>query len=280
MASSATAATRIAEPKSLGRAEHVPARAGRRSALPNPGVGGPSMTVEVRDAGVELVPDASRVIARLYLPGEGYTRTGSRAGDIMDRIEALPPDRVRAVAQGILAEFGPRHERFAELLGRHAATVAFRAGEAPTMDRDREVVLGAAFTAEHSVEAAALCDPSAVTTRIRAASRPARRFSRSPFARSARGTSRRLRSRRPSSIRSPAGASTSVLCRWWRRPSRTATGPARTSARRSSPRQAQRGVRRNRAYSRPPSAAPRSRLRSASCRSNWLNATTTAKTWM
>ena len=45
------------------------------------------MTVEVRDAGVELRPDDARVIARLYLPGEGYTRTGSRAGDIMDRIE-------------------------------------------------------------------------------------------------------------------------------------------------------------------------------------------------
>ena len=120
------------------------------------------MTAEVHDAGVELEPDPSRVIARLYLPGEGYARTGSRAGDIMDRIQAIPPDQVRVAAEGILAEFGSRHEAFADLLRRHAATVAFRSGETPTMDPDREIVLGAVFTAEHSVEAAALCNPSAV----------------------------------------------------------------------------------------------------------------------
>jgi len=121
------------------------------------------VTVEVRDAGVDLEPDASRVIARLFLPGEGYTRTGSRAGDIMDRIAAIPPDELRASAERILTAFGSRHEEFADLLRRHAATVAFRAGETPPMDPDREIVLGAAFTAEHSVEAAALCNPSAVT---------------------------------------------------------------------------------------------------------------------
>jgi predicted GH43/DUF377 family glycosyl hydrolase len=120
------------------------------------------VTVEVRDAGVDLEPDASRVIARLFLPGEGYARTGSRAGGIMDRIAALPPDELRACAERILATFGSRHLEFAELLRRHAATVAFRAGETPPMDPDREIVLGAAFTAEHSVEAAALCNPSAV----------------------------------------------------------------------------------------------------------------------
>ncbi|MES1169811.1 MAG: glycosylase, partial [Leifsonia sp.] len=67
-----------------------------------------------------------------------------------------------ACAERILANFGSRHEEFAGLLRRHAATVAFRAGETPQMDADREIVLGAAFTAEHSVEAAALCNPSAV----------------------------------------------------------------------------------------------------------------------
>ncbi|MEO6533129.1 MAG: glycosylase [Pseudolysinimonas sp.] len=120
------------------------------------------MTVDVRDAGVELQPDASRVIARLFLPGEGYTRTGSRAGEIMDRIQATPQDQLHTAAEQILATFDSRHEEFAELLRRHAATVAFRAGEIPPMDRDHEIVLGAAFTAEHSVEAASLCNPSAV----------------------------------------------------------------------------------------------------------------------
>jgi predicted GH43/DUF377 family glycosyl hydrolase len=120
------------------------------------------VTIEVRDAGVELKPDASRVIARLFLPGEGYARTGSRAGDIMDRIEAIPADELRAATERILDDFGSRHEDFADLLHRNGATVAFREGESPTVDPDREIMLGAAFTAEHSVEAAALCNPSVV----------------------------------------------------------------------------------------------------------------------
>jgi len=120
------------------------------------------MTIKMHDAGVELLPEPSRVIARLFLPGEGYARTGSRAGDIMDRIEAIPADELHSATQRILDDFGSRHENFADLLRRNAATVAFREGEAPTMDPDREIVLGATFTAEHAVEAAALCNPSAV----------------------------------------------------------------------------------------------------------------------
>ena len=120
------------------------------------------MKPEVRDAGVELLPDASRVIARLFLPGEGFTRTGSRAGNIMDRVEALPAEELDRAAAAILASFGPRHEELAAQLRRHAETVAFRAGETPPMDPDHEIVLGAAFTAEHSIEAAALCNPSAM----------------------------------------------------------------------------------------------------------------------
>ena len=52
----------------------------------------------LRDAGAELRPDASRVVARLFLPGEGYARTGSRASDIMDRIEATPARPVSELA--------------------------------------------------------------------------------------------------------------------------------------------------------------------------------------
>ena len=120
------------------------------------------MTVELLDAGVELRPDPSRVVARLFLPGEGFSRTGSRAGEIMDRIEAMPPAELHEAAQSILASFGSRHRELLALLRRHASTFAFRAGGSPSIDRDHEIVLGAVFTAEHSIEGAALCNPSAV----------------------------------------------------------------------------------------------------------------------
>ncbi|MCU1416502.1 MAG: glycosylase [Schumannella sp.] len=110
---------------------------------------------------MELLPDPSRVVARLFLPGEGVTPKPSRAGAIVRRILDLPESRIAAEAAAILQEFGPRHPDLAAELTRHAQTVAFRTAVPPRMDDGFNVVLGAAFTAEHSVEAAALCNPSA-----------------------------------------------------------------------------------------------------------------------
>jgi predicted GH43/DUF377 family glycosyl hydrolase len=120
------------------------------------------MTVVLEDLGVELVPDPSRVIGRLFLPGEGIAPVPSRAGAIIRRILSMPEERILAQAERILREFGPRHPDLAAQLEGHARTVAFRAAEAPRLDGGYGVVLGAAFTAEHAVEAAALCNPSAV----------------------------------------------------------------------------------------------------------------------
>jgi predicted GH43/DUF377 family glycosyl hydrolase len=120
------------------------------------------VTLLATDAGVELLPDDARVIARLFLPGEGYARTGSRASDIMERVESMSAERLKAAAAAVLGSFGSRHDHLEALLRRHAETVAYRAGETPPMDPDHEIVLGAVFTAEHSVEAAALCNPSAM----------------------------------------------------------------------------------------------------------------------
>lgn len=120
------------------------------------------MTTLLRDLGVELSPDPTRVVARLFLPGEGITPTRSRTKDIVDRIVAMPDDQIDRAADEILTGFDPRHGDLRELLTRHAETVAFRSSHPPRLDAALSVVLGAAFTAEHSVEAAALCNPSAV----------------------------------------------------------------------------------------------------------------------
>ncbi|MEO8261169.1 MAG: glycoside hydrolase family 130 protein [Pseudolysinimonas sp.] len=110
---------------------------------------------------MELLPDPSRVVARLFLPGEGITPKPSRAGAIVRRILDLPDERIAAEAEQILQDFGPRHPDLEADLTRHAETVAFRTAVPPRMDAGFSVVLGAAFTAEHAVEAAALCNPSA-----------------------------------------------------------------------------------------------------------------------
>lgn len=120
------------------------------------------MTAVLEDLGVELVPDPSRVVGRLFLPGEGIIPMPSRAGAIVRRILGMPEERVEAAAEQILRDHGSRHPDLRAQLESHAQTVAFRTAVAPRTDGGYGVVIGAAFTAEHSVEGAALCNPSAV----------------------------------------------------------------------------------------------------------------------
>ncbi|MEO8094447.1 MAG: glycoside hydrolase family 130 protein [Pseudolysinimonas sp.] len=120
------------------------------------------MTALLRDAGVELLPDASRIVARLFLPGEGLLPKRSRAGDIVRRIRSTPPAQLEAEAEQILDGFAHRHRDLIGILAAHAETVAFRTELPDNPDPALAIVLGAAFTLEYSVEAAALCNPSAV----------------------------------------------------------------------------------------------------------------------
>ncbi|CAN5309319.1 glycoside hydrolase family 130 protein [soil metagenome] len=120
------------------------------------------MSVMLRDAGVELLPDPSRVVARLFLPGEGLLPKRSRAADIVRRIRATPPEDLETEARQLLDGFAHRHRDLTGILSRHAATVAFRTELPDNPDPALATVLGAAFTLEYSVEAAALCNPSAV----------------------------------------------------------------------------------------------------------------------
>lgn len=118
----------------------------------------------LRDSGVELLPDPSRVVAKLYLPGEGVARSRSRAADIVDRVLKAPPATLAESARAIVDDFGSRHGDLGERLVSHAATVTFRSSEATPAELtpDQVTVLGAAFTMEYAVEGAALCNPSAV----------------------------------------------------------------------------------------------------------------------
>jgi predicted GH43/DUF377 family glycosyl hydrolase len=107
--------------------------------------------------------DASRVIAKPYLPGEeiAAAEAGTRAGLLMARILALPEAEVSVVLAQVLRRFDKRHKRFEELLERHFALVAHRVGDV-ALSRERRLLIGAYFTNEYSVEAAALFNPSLV----------------------------------------------------------------------------------------------------------------------
>jgi predicted GH43/DUF377 family glycosyl hydrolase len=110
-----------------------------------------------------LRADPRRVIAKPYLPGEeiSSSETGTRAGLLMTRILAIPEADVARVLEDTLTRFRARHRGFEELLERHFVMATPR-GLDVTPSRERRLLIGAYFTNEYSIEAAALFNPSIV----------------------------------------------------------------------------------------------------------------------
>ncbi len=110
-----------------------------------------------------LLPDARRVLAKPFLPGEETLLAGiSRGGLLMERILAIPEAHVSALVDEIQASYGSRHGAFDSVLERHFELAARYIGGAMPISRARRLLIGAYFTHEYSVEAAALFNPSMV----------------------------------------------------------------------------------------------------------------------
>ena len=110
-----------------------------------------------------LVPDATRVLAKPFLPGEEILLPGqSRAYLLMRRILAIPEARVAELNAEILQRFGGRHRDFVQILERQFEAVADYVDAADRVSAARRLLIGAYFTHEYSIEAAALCNPSIV----------------------------------------------------------------------------------------------------------------------
>ncbi len=118
------------------------------------------MTLTARDHGVQIDADASRVVARLFLPGETIGPSRSRVDVIAGRVNALPQESADRIAKQIVADFSSRHTNLSGILDDHARSgIATIGGEVPD-NAARRTVLGASFTSEYAVEGAALCNPS------------------------------------------------------------------------------------------------------------------------
>ena len=110
-----------------------------------------------------LLPDPRRVLCKPYLPGEELLLPGtSRASLLMERILAIPESEVAALIATIAVEFSSRHRGFDALLDRHFAMVAHNIDPELVVSAARRKLIGAYFTHEYAVEAAALFNPSLV----------------------------------------------------------------------------------------------------------------------
>lgn len=125
--------------------------------------GAPTAPPSTVDAGVTLWPDAGRVIARFFVPGKEDVGAGdSRAAPVIERLLGLSDAQVTATMDDIGRRFSGRHQSLDDTFERHAELVAHRLDPTCVMSTERRRLLGATFTHEYAVEAAALCNPSIV----------------------------------------------------------------------------------------------------------------------
>jgi predicted GH43/DUF377 family glycosyl hydrolase len=110
-----------------------------------------------------LKPDASRTLCRLFVPGqETLIRGESRAMTVIDRVLDMTEQEVDRTLARTLALFSGRHRDLAETLEQNFGLVAHRLGSQIKVERARRQLIGAYFTQEYALEAAALFNPSMV----------------------------------------------------------------------------------------------------------------------
>lgn len=102
------------------------------------------------------------MLARSFVPGEwALVRDESRLETVHRRIRELPDDLVGPLLEEVRGRFAHRHRDLEGVMRRHYALVEPRLDD-PPVDPDRRLLLGAYFTQEYALEAAALCNPSVV----------------------------------------------------------------------------------------------------------------------
>ena len=113
--------------------------------------------VTVTRSELVLHPDRTRVLARPFHPA-----SRQRAAHICAQVMTLPESEVGTLLAQVEAEFGERHVKIREFLWRRFEQVRPWLGVREDLSEERRLLLGAYFTHEYSLEAAALFNPSIV----------------------------------------------------------------------------------------------------------------------
>ena len=111
----------------------------------------------VRRRQTVLNAESSRVITRSYGAGDG-----ARVKGLAARVAKLSDVDVKYLLEIIFRDFSERHRYLREALERNFKHVVAVAPKCASLSPERRLLLGSYFTAEYSVEAAALFNPSIV----------------------------------------------------------------------------------------------------------------------
>jgi predicted GH43/DUF377 family glycosyl hydrolase len=104
-----------------------------------------------------LNAESSRVITRPHIPGDK-----ARIKTLIDRVSKLSDEDIQHLLEAVMQDFSGRHRNFRGVLERNFGRIAEHLPKRITLSDEQQLLLGAYFTAEYSVEAAALFNPSIV----------------------------------------------------------------------------------------------------------------------
>ena len=109
-----------------------------------------------------LRPDLRRVIIKLFVPGEDSVLERTRASSLFERIAALDEEETCRMLDLTRQRFADRHCDLEATFQHHYNLVAHRATPGADLSPNARLLVGAYFSHEYAVEAAALCNPSMV----------------------------------------------------------------------------------------------------------------------
>lgn len=114
-------------------------------------------TILMRRHEITLLPESARVIIRPFIPGSPRNITA-----IIDRAMALTEEEVELELQAVHEEFDSRHYDIDLPFLAHFTCVKQHIITETPLSRSRELLIGALFSGEYALEAAALFNPSIV----------------------------------------------------------------------------------------------------------------------
>lgn len=115
------------------------------------------MTIQVTRLPIRLLPDPSRVITRQFVPGEE-----NRLREIVERLLAISESEVATLVLKLENSFRPMHPDIDGVFLENFEIVTRLLSNAGQLSETRKRFIGACFTMEYAIEAAALFNPSMV----------------------------------------------------------------------------------------------------------------------
>ena len=118
------------------------------------------MNVPVNRLPQRIEPDPHRTIARFFNPGGD-----PRACAIVERVGRLPESEASTLLRRVEDEFGKKYRNIRKIFLEHYQEVCECVPSTAEISEARQLLIGAYFTMEYSVESAALFNPSMVPAR-------------------------------------------------------------------------------------------------------------------